>query len=94
MMSRQAYNGCKIGFFRDECDEPLPVRPVVQRAPVPAPVKKVPITNRFNMLNVDSGDDHSDQENVTPSSNDSEDEDEGPGHHPGVSLRFLDSDSI
>lgn len=73
MMSRTSYRGCKIEFYRDECDAPLPARTYVSRAPAPAPKAKAGLTNRFDLLNIDGMDGDSDAENRTPSENDSDD---------------------
>lgn len=104
MMSRTTYRGCKISFFPDECDQPLPARTVVPKAMPTEPArKKTPLANRFDMLNVDgtssaSGD--SNEENRTPKQSlsmddDDDDDDEAIGFttRHGVSLHFLDSDS-
>ncbi|KAF2210220.1 hypothetical protein CERZMDRAFT_21401, partial [Cercospora zeae-maydis SCOH1-5] len=54
MMSRTAYRGCKISFFADECDVPLPTRPVAPKiVPKGELVKSVPLANRFDMLDID-----------------------------------------
>lgn len=102
MMSRRAYKGCKIEFFRDECDVQLPTRELATRAPAEKPsTKKVPLANRFDMLRMDGSSHDSDEENRTPAeartSTDEDDEDEGAigftSRH-GISLQFLDSDSV
>ena len=102
MMSRTAYRGCKISFFPDECDQPLPARAVVEKTmPVEPARKKTPLANRFDMLNIDgtsSASGSSNEENRTPKhsvSMDDDDDDETIGFttRHGVSLRFLDTDS-
>lgn len=98
MMSRKEYKGCKIEFFPDECDVPLPaIQPKhaysrvtsAQTGPIK---KKAPISNRFDMLNIDGADGSSDEENRTPSDDDSDTIDEE-SERVGVNLRFLDSES-
>lgn len=51
MMSRTVYKGLRIEWCPDECAAPLP-RPTlkVHTAPTPSPMKPVPITNRFTLL--------------------------------------------
>ena len=91
MMSRTAYRGCKIQFYRDECDVPLPARTVIPKASVVAPAKtKRGVTNRFDLLNVDGMDGNSDEENRAPSEDDSNDEMVSAF---GVRLSLCDSDS-
>ena len=91
-MSRSTYKGCKIAFFRDECDVPLPVKTFVPKTTMPEKKMKVAaVTNRFNMLNIDGTEGSSDEENRTPSDNDNDSDDETANL--GVSLNFLDSDS-
>lgn len=107
MMSRTTYRGCKISFFPDECDQPLPARAVAPKAmPMESASRKAPpLANRFDMLNLDgtsSVSGSSDEEHRTPEQSslpddDEEDEDEedaiGYTSRHGVSLHFLDSDS-
>ena len=96
MMSRSGYKGCKIEFYPDECDVPLPVRTHVPKiSSVQQKAKlKVP-TNRFGMLDLDGNDDDSDEENRTPSDDeDSESGDDTVHAGAGVSLNFLDADGI
>ncbi|KXS94686.1 hypothetical protein AC578_10367 [Pseudocercospora eumusae] len=99
MMSRTAYRGCKIEFFPDECDMPLPTRATITKPLSQEPIKKtMSLSNRFDMLNVDGAQSDSDEENRDPhdsaQSDNDEDEDDtvdiGTPH--GVSLRFLDED--
>ena len=94
MMSRSTYKGCKIEFFRDECDVPLPAKPFVSKTVGAERVKKAApaISNRFDMLNIDGADGSSDEENRTPSDGD-DDQTLDTTSHVGVSLNFLDSDS-
>jgi hypothetical protein len=78
MMSRTTYKGCKIEFFRDECDVPLPVSISRARAPRPEPPKKkqAPLANRFGLLNIDGGaEESSDDENREPLDGTSDDDD-------------------
>ncbi|GIZ38525.1 hypothetical protein CKM354_000194100 [Cercospora kikuchii] len=102
MMSRTTYRGCKISFFPDECDVPLPTRAIAPKvAPKGPTVKNVTLNNRFDMLDVDdqsSSDRSSNEENRTPrrsSSFDNDEDDDAIGlttRH-GVSLQFLECDS-
>ena len=97
-MSRKEYKGCKIEFYPDECDVPLP-RPtrsysrnvLAQIEPVK---KKLLPMNRFDLLNIDGTEGSSDEENHTPSDDysDSDTIDER-DERAGVNLRFLDSES-
>jgi hypothetical protein len=69
MQSRLKYKGCRIDFYADECDQPLPE--IVKRAPkeVHPPVLKTNNagTNRFQIL--DSGDsDHDDDSEIAQDS--------------------------
>ena len=100
MMSRKEYKGCKIEFFPDECDVPLPPGQAKRQysrkvSGQSEPVKKkAPITNRFDMLNIDGTDGSSDEENRTPSDGDSDGTiEEGSERARGVSLNFLESES-
>lgn len=91
MMSRTTYKGCKVGFFQDECDAPLPAPSLRMRGPPPEPVKKkAPLANRFDLLNMDGGDNSSDEENRAPAEVDSDDETIDMTASHGVSLNFLD----
>ncbi|KAK5118030.1 hypothetical protein LTR62_004075 [Meristemomyces frigidus] len=92
MMSRTTYKGCKIEFYRDECDAPLPVPPYKPREQQRAePSKKRgSLANRFDMLAVDG----SDEENCEPVDFESEgDETADLTGNSGVSLHFLDAES-
>lgn len=102
MMSRTTYRGCKVEFYHDECEAPLPVRaPQPRNMPQePAKKKNVPLANRFDMLDLDtsSGASNTDVENRDPLDGrtlDSDDDDDTidikPRH--GVRLDFLDSES-
>ena len=94
MMSRSTYKGCKIEFFRDECDVPLPAPRFVPQPAVAAISKKKPaMVNRFDMLNLDGTDGNSDQENRTPSETNTEEHTVDLSPNAGVNLNFLDSDS-
>ncbi|KAK5128402.1 hypothetical protein LTR85_003070 [Meristemomyces frigidus] len=94
MMSRTTYKGCKVEFFPDECDIPLPAPTFKMRAPPPEAAKKnMPLANRFDLLKMAGGDDSSDEENRMPDDRASDDDEtiDMTAHH-GVSLNFLDSD--
>lgn len=87
MMSRSTYKGCKIEFYPDECDVPLPVP--APRSVVPQQQKEKKgfgTMNRFGMLGLQSEGDgsSSNEENVEPitarvddGSEDEEDEEDG-----------------
>jgi hypothetical protein len=61
MKSRIPYNSMRIEYAPDECAEPLPKIVPIPRREAPQPVKKLnPAANRFQMLNLDSADDDSD----------------------------------
>ncbi|KAE8351785.1 hypothetical protein BDV28DRAFT_149670 [Aspergillus coremiiformis] len=64
MMSRLTYKGMKIGFYPDECTEPLAKGSIGPRKELQAPSKKsVSALNRFQLLSQDgTGEDESDQE--------------------------------
>jgi hypothetical protein len=67
MMSRSAYKGCKIEFYPDECDVPLPLRGSQVKVEGQKPVvRKTSLANRFDMLGIDSTGSDSDRENVAP----------------------------
>ncbi|KAK5169806.1 uncharacterized protein LTR77_005784 [Saxophila tyrrhenica] len=54
MMSRTTYKGCKVEFYPDECDVPLPPR-TQRKYTMPAPVveeKKPTMANRYRMLDL------------------------------------------
>lgn len=56
-MSRLTYKGMKIGFYPDECNQPLAKAPMAQRKDTQAGVKKpASIPNRFQLLSLDGGD--------------------------------------
>lgn len=93
MMSRASYRGCKIEFYRDECDVPLPARTYVPKVPASAPKAKPGLTNRFDLLNVDGVDGDSDAENRTPSDNDSDDKSSEDYGRVGVRLTSQESGS-
>lgn len=96
-MSRTAYRGCKIEFYLDECNVPLPVRaPALKSVPQDPAGKKIP-TNRFDMLDIDGGASGSDEENRVPHDSAQSDEENDStvsfrAPH-DISLRFLDDDS-
>ena len=97
MMSRSTYRGCKVEFFPDECDVPLPQRKVTPQynathAGATRPKAHAPPINRFNLLNMDGTEASSDEENQTPSEHISDDLqtiDHDASH--GVRLDFFDS---
>lgn len=96
MMSRSAYKGCKIEFFPDECDVPLPQRTFTPRATTAGATskrsQKTPIANRFGVLNIDGTEANSDEENRMPSEEDSQDTQTiDYDSNYGVRLDFLDS---
>ncbi|KAK3679170.1 hypothetical protein LTR78_000731 [Recurvomyces mirabilis] len=96
MMSRTTYKGCKIEFYRDECDVPLPLSLHKARAAPREPVqkKKAPIMNRFDLLNLDDNERSSDEENRPPMDGSSEDDETADmTSNLGVSLKFLDTES-
>lgn len=55
MMSRTAYKGLRIDWYRDECAAPLP-RPIVKAQPPSEviPMGPVPITNPYTLLDTGS----------------------------------------
>lgn len=94
MMSRTAYKGCKVEFFRDECDCPLPVSMSKPKAPPPEPIKKCgSVTNRFNLLSVAESEASSEENNQLLDSTTENDEIFGMESHVGVRLDFLDPGS-
>lgn len=95
MLSRTTYKGCKIEFSRDECDTPLPVRTLTPKSSVRAPPpRKMPVANRFDMLNLDDGSEDGSEDDQPSSPKDGY----TAGHYAygkgkdnvGVSLRFVD----
>lgn len=77
MMSRSTYKGCKIEFYPDECDSPIPL-------PAPRPTvnkqrelggKGFETMNRFGMLGLDDSR-SSDEENHGPIPSQAQDEDD------------------
>lgn len=98
MMSRTAYRGCKVDFYPDECDIPLPARAQFSKDVPQAPVKKqMAPANRFDMLDTGSDASSSDIENHDPLdgrsvvSDDSTTVDIKRRH--GVRLDFLDDET-
>lgn len=60
MMSRVTYKGMKIEWFPDECAQPLPeikYAPKKENLAPPQPQTFTSAMNRFQMLNIDTGDD-------------------------------------
>ncbi|EEH19699.2 hypothetical protein PABG_01958 [Paracoccidioides brasiliensis Pb03] len=66
MMSRLAYKGMKIEYYPDECAGPLPKVQYVPKKVAPAPPvrKAAPMTNRFQMLNMDGEDDSEEEDDL------------------------------
>lgn len=63
MMSRTAYKGLRIEWYPDECATPLPKPALrVHTSAQAIPVKAVPITNRYTLLDIDDADVDSDEE--------------------------------
>ncbi|KAH8424526.1 RNA-binding protein [Aspergillus melleus] len=57
MMSRLTYKGMRIGFYPDECNQPLVKIPTAPKKDAQAGVKKpASIPNRFQLLSLDGGD--------------------------------------
>lgn len=58
-MSRATYKGMRIEWYPDECAQPLPKAQHTPRREYKqmAPKKQSPITNRFQMLNMDGTED-------------------------------------
>lgn len=55
MMSRTAYKGLRIDWCPDECAAPLPRPSLKVQTPAPAvPMKPMPITNRYHLLDTGS----------------------------------------
>ncbi|EGE78564.1 hypothetical protein BDBG_07091 [Blastomyces gilchristii SLH14081] len=69
MMSRLAYKGMKIEYYPDECADPLPKVQYVPKkvAPQPPARKPAPMTNRFQMLNMDGANDSEGEDELTSS---------------------------
>ncbi|WPH03052.1 Hypothetical protein R9X50_00592600 [Acrodontium crateriforme] len=67
MMSRKTYKGCKIEFYRDECDAPLPMRQNIPNSTImrQKPIRKTSLTNRFDLLDVETYN-LSNEENESP----------------------------
>ncbi|SMY20835.1 unnamed protein product [Zymoseptoria tritici ST99CH_1A5] len=54
MMSRSSYKGCKIEFYPDECDVPLPARNLhVKNGGREPDARNTSLANRFDMLDID-----------------------------------------
>ncbi|KJX92988.1 hypothetical protein TI39_contig4468g00001, partial [Zymoseptoria brevis] len=54
MMSRSSYKGCKIEFYPDECDVPLPARNQhVKNGGREPDARHTSLANRFDMLDID-----------------------------------------
>ncbi|OAX82775.1 hypothetical protein ACJ72_02879 [Emergomyces africanus] len=69
MMSRLAYKGMKIEYYPDECAGPLPEVQYVPKRVAPSPPSKraAPMTNRFQMLNIDGADDSEEEDELASS---------------------------
>lgn len=62
MMSRTVYKGTRIDWAPDECAAPLPQPSMRARAPaVHVPIKPVPITNMYALLDTGSNEDSDSQ---------------------------------
>lgn len=94
MMSRSTYKGNKVDFYPDECDVPLPERRHVPKTSAPEPVKRKALGNRFDLLNMDGTENGSDEENHEPVDDSDDDETLGARSNFGVSLNFLESESV
>ncbi|KXT01842.1 hypothetical protein AC579_9404 [Pseudocercospora musae] len=100
-MSRTAYRACKIDFFPDECDVPLPARATITRPLSQGPIKKtMSLSNRFDMLNVHGARVASNERSREPHDSAAQSDNNEHEHDtidistpPGVSLRFLDDDA-
>lgn len=95
MMSRSAYRGCKVEFYPDECDAPLPTRATVSKATPPQPVEKqMAPANRFDMLDTGSDVSSTDIENRDPLDDRDSDDDTAIDikRRHGVRLDFLDDE--
>ncbi|CAK4031894.1 hypothetical protein DOTSEDRAFT_156730 [Lecanosticta acicola] len=97
MMSRNTYKGCKIEFYPDECDVPLPARAQLPK-PIPRePTKKhISLVNRFGMLDIDgsdSGEENRDPDDQIGDSDEDDDDTVNIKARHGVRLDFLDSES-
>ncbi|KAL2834340.1 hypothetical protein BDW59DRAFT_46476 [Aspergillus cavernicola] len=63
MMSRLTYKGMKIGFYPDECTEPLAKIPAGPKRETPAPSRKpVKLPNRFHLLALDGSEDEDNED--------------------------------
>jgi len=75
MMSRTTYKGCKVEFYPDECDVPVPARLHTAQPPASKPLpKKTTLANRFGCLDISDGENSSDEENRMPLYLDTEDD--------------------
>jgi hypothetical protein len=62
MMSRTAYKGLRIDWYPDECAAPLPrATSKVSPAAIVVPTKKMTLSNRYTVLDPESGDSASDE---------------------------------
>jgi len=60
MMSRFRYKGCRVEYYPDQCDGPLPKSKPLPKKEMSPPTKNVvAVTNRFCMLNMDGTEDGS-----------------------------------
>ncbi|KAF2107915.1 hypothetical protein BDV96DRAFT_290206 [Lophiotrema nucula] len=64
MMSRTAYKGLRIDWYPDECAAPLP-RPTLKVQTPAVPVKPMPITNRYTLLDIDGNDGDSESDEAS-----------------------------
>ena len=98
MMSRMEYKGCRVWFFDDECDIPLPQRRPKSSVPPLMAAKQMaqkPVTpNRFGLLNTEGTEAGSDEENQDPDNVVSEYDDTSYANSEfGVRVDFVDSEA-
>ncbi|WEW59090.1 hypothetical protein PRK78_004559 [Emydomyces testavorans] len=69
MRSRMPYKLMRLGYYPDECAEPLPKIQHIPKKEIPQPLRKLnPMANRFEMLHLDESVDDSDgSEDLTSS---------------------------
>nr|POE89826.1 rna-binding protein mrn1 [Quercus suber] len=76
MLSRSTYKGCKVEFYPDECNLPLPVRTQPGIPPSKRSARKQDtVTNRFDLLGIT---DNSDDSGMDKSTHEHSDSDTGP----------------
>ncbi|CBF70475.1 hypothetical protein AN5962.2 [Aspergillus nidulans FGSC A4] len=64
LMSRLTYKGMKIGFYPDECAEPLTRIPAGPRRDAPASKRPASLPNRFHLLSIDVSEDEESEEHA------------------------------